>query len=59
MRKLTVIIPTHDPCLERFRDTLRGLRATEAEFAVQAIKSKQPKKGTRPSERLNISHSNF
>ena len=27
MRKLAVIIPTHNPCLERFRDTLRGLQA--------------------------------
>jgi glycosyltransferase involved in cell wall biosynthesis len=27
MRKLTVIIPTHNPCLERFRETLRGLQA--------------------------------
>ena len=34
MRKLTVIIPTHNLGLERFRETLRGLRATEAEFAV-------------------------
>ena len=34
MRKLTVIIPTHNPCLERFRETLRGLPATDTEFAV-------------------------
>lgn len=27
MEKLTVIIPTHNPCLERFRETLRGLQA--------------------------------
>ncbi len=27
MRKLTVIIPTHNPGLERFRETLRGLQA--------------------------------
>jgi glycosyltransferase involved in cell wall biosynthesis len=27
VRKLTVIIPTHNPCLERFRRTLRGLQA--------------------------------